>query len=101
MLASLCRGYVLPVFPPAFTLADFPSWWISVRCACGRAADLPVQLLAKRHGADARPELLAARMRCQGCGARAAEADLVDRPQREARGFVGGGVAERIPLRRP
>ena len=81
-----------------FTLADFPGWWVSVRCGCGRSAAIPIRLLVQRHGAGAQPEVLARRMRCSGCGARPAEADLVEHAQAGAAGFVGGGEPQRVPL---
>ena len=60
---------------------------------------MPIALLAERHGEAMPLDAIGARLRCQGCGARPALAELVDDPRTDASGFVGGGPAQRRPLK--
>ena len=78
------------------TLADIIDWWIEVHCACGRSADVPVRMLAQRHGPSSRLPPFVARLRCQVCGAKPLTVDLVDNPQV---GAPGTGYAAQV--RRP
>jgi hypothetical protein len=79
-------------------LSAWHGWWLEACCGCGRAAQLPVALLARRLGANRRVDEVANRMRCDGCGARPKSVDLIDSPQREAQGFAGGKPAVRHRL---
>lgn len=80
------------------TLGHWRQWWIVCGCACGRSADLPVNLLAREYGEATPLDRIGARLRCQGCGARPAVVELVDHPQWDAPGFVGSAKATRRPL---
>lgn len=90
-----------PPFRPDGELREVSgAWWLELRCACGRTAQVPNKLLARRHGARARvPELLA-RMRCEQCRARPASAEWIDNPAGGARGS-GYPPPKRIPLALP
>ena len=80
------------------TLADWLDWWLVVTCPCGRRADLPMKMLARRYGTGAQMHHFAARLRCASCGAAPASAELVDHVQYLAPGFAGAGTPKRIPL---
>ena len=74
-------------FDPAAPLSAVPdSWWLEVRCGCGRTIHTPRKLLLRRHGPAARAPELVARMRCEQCGSRPAAAEWIDNPQGGAAG---------------
>jgi hypothetical protein len=73
---------------PDDALAAWAGWWLSARCGCGRVAHLPVKLLTREHGPDARLPAIVTRLRCIGCGGRVSDARMTDNPAREAAGYV-------------
>ena len=58
---------------------------------------IPVRLLVRRHGPQARAPALLERMRCSQCGARPASAEWIDNPQGGASG-TGYPPKKRVPL---
>lgn len=81
-------GGCCPMRVPDDSLAAWPGWWLCVRCACGRGVWLPVKLLTRAHGPDARLTAITARLRCSRCGARPTDARMSENPQAEAPGYV-------------
>ena len=88
-----------PPFVPDATLdlVD-PGWWLELRCACGRSADIPHKLLARAHGPRASVPGLLARFRCGTCGGPPITAEWIDNA---AGGPPSYPVVKRVPLRLP
>jgi hypothetical protein len=80
------------------TLGEIEGWWISTRCPCGRMVLLPCKMLARDRSPRLRAGDVARRLRCAKCGERVASAELVDNPQGDAQGYVGGTPPRRVPL---
>ena len=79
------------------TLADVPTWWLRVRCRCGRSTHLSPVLLPRRHGRrilDVPLERLVTQLKCQECGGRVTEVDVAEDPRAGARKVPG---SDRIP----
>lgn len=88
-----------PPFVPDATLdlVD-PGWWLELRCACGRSADVPHKLLARAHGPRASVPGLLARFRCKTCGEPPIAAEWIENA---AGGPPSHPVVRRVPLRLP
>jgi hypothetical protein len=71
-------------------LSAWYGWWLEARCGCGRSAQMPIALLARRLDTDGWLGDVANRMRCDGCGTRPVSVDLINNPQGDAQGFAGG-----------
>ena len=84
--------------PDAPALADYPGWWLEARCSCGRSTQIPVRLLVQEWRGESLVGDIARRLRCRRCGARPEAAELVEDPQADARGYVGGGPGRRISV---
>ena len=84
-----------PPFVPDATLDLVDAGWrLELRCACGRTAFVPHQILAKRHGARAWVPHLLARLRCDGCQGRPVLARWVS----DSRGPPHYPEPRRVPL---
>lgn len=89
----------MPSLPSAATpLAAAAGWWLEARCHCGHASYVPCRMLARELLPETTIAEAAARLICRRCRARPNLVELIDKPQHDAPGYVGGGGAKRIPL---
>lgn len=76
-----------PETPPLDSgLADLCGIWLLVRCDCGQSADLPLRLMAVRHGWRTKLGDMLPRLRCKGCGARPGCIEITNSPTIDAPG---------------
>lgn len=77
-----CPDPPFPTEPPApdTPLVDLVPWWLSVRCACGGHTYLPFRWLSAVHGWQTPLSAVLARLKCDSCGARAEDVELVADP---------------------
>lgn len=85
------------MFAADLILADFDEWWLDVRCGCGRSTQIPIRLLLREWPRETHVGQIVRRLRCRGCGAKPAAAELVEDIQAGAHG-TGSAPGRRISL---
>lgn len=88
-----------PIPSAASTLAEASEWWLVFRChVCEHVKWWPCRMAARDLGSDRTVGDIVARLLCHRCRARPDQVELVDHPQADAQGFVGGGRVQRVRL---
>lgn len=80
------------------TLAAVDGWWLEARCACAHTSLIPCRMLARELRRETTVGSVAGRLICRRCLARPCQVTLVENPQHDAPGYVGGGGTRRIRL---